>query len=262
MTICIAALCDKGKSAVVVADRMAVFGSGSLLEFKLDDHASKIHELTTHAVLLHSGRTTDAELILADTKVYENCENLVETVDRTVLSLIEKKRDSEVARRLGSSFKYETLVNTVGNTSSGPLYEVLQQVRITDLGEMLIVSMKDGQYEIQAYYPPVSPVRSDLHYAAVGSGGIYARAALTIQQYTSNAKVSEALFQVYSAKKAAEIVYGVGEPTEMAVLTADGIRKASNETLKLLEKFRQEKSKFMVTEEQSISLKNSIGGLD
>ena len=48
----------------------------------------------------------------------------------------------------------------------------------------------------------------------------------------------------------------------MAVLTADGIRKASNETLNMLEIFRQEKSKFMVTEDQSLSLKNSIGGLD
>lgn len=262
MTICIAALCDKGKSAVVVADRMAVFGSGSLLEFKLDDHATKIHELETHAVLLHSGRTKDAESILADFKLNENCDNLVETVDEVVLGLIEKKRDSEVARRLGSSFKYETLINVVGNTSSGTLYEVLQQVRSTDLGHMLIVCMKDGQYEIQAYYPPESPVRSDLPYAAVGSGGIYARAALTIQQYTSDAKVSEALFQVYSAKKATEIVYGVGEPTEMAVLTADGIRKASDETLMLLEEFRKEKSKFMVTEEQSLRLKDSIGGLD
>jgi len=259
MTICIAALCDEGKSAVVAADRMSVFGGGSLLEFKLDNHAAKIHRLADHAVLLHSGRGQDAELISAEIKKAAVDGELEDAVDEIVMNLIEKRRDLEVSRKLGNSFNYEKLVTVAGNSPSGHLYELLQQVRKTDLGDMLIVALKSGHYEIYFHCPPAFPVRSDLHYATVGSGAIYARAALTIQQYTSDAKVSEALFQVYSSKKAAELVYGVGEPTDMAVLTEKGTVKVSNDTLGLLEKFRQEKSKFMVTEEQSLTLKQSLG---
>ncbi len=259
MTICIAALCDQGRSAVVAADRMAVFGSGSLLEFKLDDHANKIYKLWKRAVLLHSGLSKDAEEIREKSVRMRDAAKMAGTMDELLMELIQERRSLDVSRRLGSSYDFEKLVLAVGNAQAGPLFDVLQQVRKVDLGEMLVVAWTSDQYEITFHGPPAFPVRADLHYATVGSGGIYARAALTIQQYNRNAKVSEALFQVYSAKKAAELVYGVGEPTDMAVLTEHGIVDVQSETVALLEEFRQQKSQFMLTSEQSNRLRESVG---
>jgi hypothetical protein len=46
---------------------------------------------------------------------------------------------------------------------------------------MLVVARDDSGCSIHAISPPSLPFRADLDYATVGSGRIYALAALTIQ---------------------------------------------------------------------------------
>jgi hypothetical protein len=258
MTICLAALCDNGESCVVAADRMAVFGAGSLLEFKQDDATKKIYKIADCSVLLHSGATQDAEAIAAK-MLNDATEDLRQRLDQVVAELLREQRDLKLSRLIGGDFNYEKLIAAVCAAPSGPFQEAWQQVKTINLGDMLLVAPEKSGYAIHWLRPPEFGAKADLHYASVGSGGIYGRAALTIQQYAESSKISEALFQVYSAKKAAEMVYGVGEPTDMAVLTKGRVIDVSPETIGLLEKLRRERSKYLLTPEQSEGLRESLG---
>jgi hypothetical protein len=258
MTICLAALCDEGNSCVVAADRMAVFGAGSLLEFKQDDTSDKIHTTFGNSVLLHSGGNQDA-LAIVERLSTKDPKRIRTSLDEVIAELLAQKRDSTVSRFVGGGFNYEKFVTSASPTLQASFGEVLQQVRKLDLGDMLLVTPEEGKYYIHFLHPPELGVKSDLHYATIGSGGIYGRAALTIQQYSKSSKISEALFQVYSAKKAAEIVYGVGEPTDMAVLTKGQVIDVSSDTIAMLEKVRLKRTKFLLSDRDSEALAKLIG---
>src|SRR5260370_7796324 len=64
MTICIAALCDKGKSCVVAADREITIGFP--LNIAFEHHERKIDALTDHCLVLSAGNAlVAAEVITA-----------------------------------------------------------------------------------------------------------------------------------------------------------------------------------------------------
>ena len=259
MTICIAALCDDGKSCVVAADRMGVFGQGSLLEFKQDDSAHKIHKLNERTVLLHSGSVQDSAKIASGYRLLENDSDPSTRLDEALAKLLREERDSQIRRSVGGDFDYEKLIAAITAAPTGPFRELWEQVRKMSLGEMLLVAADTDGYSIHFHSSPNFTVKSDLHYAAVGSGGIYARAALTIQQYTQKCDVASGLFRVYTAKRAAELVYGVGEPTDMALLTPCGFTEIEQSTMDELEAIRNERENAVLTGDQSNRLKLSLG---
>jgi hypothetical protein len=74
--------------------------------------------------------------------------------------------------------------------------------------------------------------------------------------------LASGLFRVYTAKKAAELVYGVGAPTDMALLTADGFKEVSQPTMKELETIRSERETAILNSEQTDKLKTTLGIAD
>jgi ATP-dependent protease HslVU (ClpYQ) peptidase subunit len=262
MTICLAALCENSNSCVVAADRMAVFGQGSLLEFKQDNTSHKIHKLDERIILLHSGATQDAEAIVSRFRKDGPSPDARTWMDRVLTDLLREQRDLRIRRTVGGDFNYEKLLAAVTASPNGPFRELWDTVQKIDLGDMLLVAPTDGEYVIHYLRPPAFAAKSDLHYATVGSGGIYARAALTIQQYSHNCDLTVALFKVYSAKKAAELVYGVGEPTDMAILTQYGFKSVSDATLRQLESIRSDRESIILSRNHTSLLKASLGVAD
>jgi 20S proteasome alpha/beta subunit len=260
MTICIAAICDNGGTGVVAADRMAVFGAGSLLEFKQDDSIHKVYKIGRSSVLLHSGATKDAEAVVDAMSKNSKSKEVRHHLDSVLAELLKRKRDAQTAGLIGSDYDFNKLLGLAGTVA--PFNEIWQQVRKIDLGEMLLVTPEVGEVAIHYLRPPEFGTKSDLSYASIGSGGIYGRAALTIQQYSKSTRLTDATFQVYSAKKAAEMVYGVGEQTDMAVVTHHGVTEVPAETMSLLEEFRLQRSKFLVSEDQSKMLLSSMNIAD
>ena len=149
-------------------------------------------------------------------------------LEEALAKLLRDERDTQIRRSVGGDFNFEKLMANITAAPNGPFRELWDQVRKMSLGDMLLVAQDTDGYSIHFHSSPNFAVKSDLHYAAVGSGGIYARAALTIQQYTHSCDLASGLFRVYTAKKAAELVYGVGEPTDMALLTPCGFKGTRN----------------------------------
>src|SRR5438552_1595712 len=62
MTVCIGALCEDGKSAVMAADKMVTFGPPMMLQTE-PPVMKKITEITKQSVLLFSGPVPDGEAL-------------------------------------------------------------------------------------------------------------------------------------------------------------------------------------------------------
>jgi ATP-dependent protease HslVU (ClpYQ) peptidase subunit len=260
MTVCVAALCDNGASCVVAADRMGVYGQGSDDEFMMDNRGSKIHKLSDTAILLHSGANRDLKEVLA--KIATNPhkgEAVVDQLDRVAAELIKDRRNEFLRRTFGDTFDYKALTErALASPTPGPLLEAWHRVQKFDAGHFLLVAWDKVGAKIHFLAPPAAPVLIELDYFAIGSGGRYARAALTIQHYAQTSQISEALFQVYSAKRAAEIVYGVGQSTDMGILFDGGFHQVTSETIDLLEQNRARRDQFVLDNTHDTALKKSL----
>jgi hypothetical protein len=72
--------------------------------------------------------------------------------------------------------------------------------------------------------PALRPVTTDLGYHAIGSGHRHALLTLVGLNQHHSVGLNHTVFAVYCAKKAAELAPGVGQATEMRVITSDGIK--------------------------------------
>jgi hypothetical protein len=240
---------------------MAVFDGGSVLAFHRDDLLHKIHKLTETSALLHSGSKKDADDIVARVRAHNGAENFDKAVDRDLCELVTSRRDQLVKQLVGADYTYAKPLQAIGAATAGPFFDVCKQAREISLGQMLFVAQPTANrsdYLIYIAIPPLHFEKAYLDFAAVGSGANYALAALRIEQYTKSSSMPESLYQVYAAKKATEIVYGVGEPTNMAIMTETGFRDVPDHTMQVLENIRTTRKQFLLTEEESNELTRSL----
>jgi ATP-dependent protease HslVU (ClpYQ) peptidase subunit len=258
MTVCIAALCDGGKACVVAADKMLVSGGGNF-EFKIDGRLEKIRKLSSDSVLMHSGNDADAAEIveLAAPLIAERPSNVRSIVTDAVDRLLNARRDQKVSQLLGKKFDFDSLVAAMSDLTTGPLYDLWKEVRQPDFGVTLLVCRDKERFEIYFLSPGSAPSRCSTPYSSIGSGGDYSIVALTVQRYEISLPVAEALFQVYLAKRAAEVrAYGVGESVDMKILTCDHITDIGAPTRDLLKRYYSERLR--LTDEQRDSVQQSI----
>lgn len=104
--------------------------------------------------------------------------------------------------------------------------------------ELLVTGVDDSGAHIYSVHNPGQPEREHdvIGYAAIGSGGIHALQAMIGFRHSSAASLRETVFRVYASKRQAEVAPGVGLDTDMAVVSASGVRFVSVDTLKKLEK--------------------------
>ncbi len=229
MTICIAALCDGGKQAVVAADKMTVVGEGALQVVR-DDDANKIISWGDTTALLYSGSINEPQYVLdemnrARDEVPQDVAGIAKHVSELATSWLSGFRDGLVKNRLGNEQNYQEVVTLVASQAAGPIFEAWHEASKFTPGSFLIVgfSIGDSQadgviYEVNG--ASIAKLQLRQH-AVIGSGRIYAGSVLDSVKYSQNASVAEAVYHVFCAKKAAENIYGVGKTTVLAVLSPD-----------------------------------------
>jgi 20S proteasome alpha/beta subunit len=258
VTVCIAALCDSGKACIVAADKMLVSGDGNF-EWKIDNRLEKIRRLSSDSVILHSGIDADATEIveLAAPLIAEQPSNVPTIVIDVIERLIKTRRDQKVSQFLGKKFDFDYLVAAMSNVTTGPLCDLWNAVRKPDFGVTLLVCRDKERFEIHYIEPGSVQGKCSTPYSSIGTGSNFSIVALTLQRYEVSLPIAEALFQVYWAKRAAELrSYGVGESIDMKILTNDGITDVGTPTLSLLDGYFNERLR--LTDEQRVSVQQSI----
>lgn len=197
VTVCIAAICDSGKSLIAVCDSKLSLGYTSS-----DKAALKAHRLNKNWGLLYAGDTSPiVPILLRMREDLRTCSNKL----RDVVPLVQK------AYKEQHQIKADNLGLSLGKT----FLEV----------ELLIFGYDD---EAKAHIfivtdPKGEPAYYDFAgFSTIGSGGLVASAILNFYGHRSTTSLPLGIFHCLAAKFMAESARDVGRDTSLIVFKPDG----------------------------------------
>jgi hypothetical protein len=249
VTVCIAAICDRGQKVVVAADRMFTFQAPQNLEFQTPE--KKIEGIGASCVVLSSGNSAYAtEVTRAATQLLDGNPNppilrAAEVLrDAFVQVRSVKVREMVLTPMLGPDYiKFEAMgvaLPQYMQYQPAMFQQILAQMQMYNLGaDMIVAGVDEGGARV-AYLgnPGTLGWLDKLGYVAIGSGGIHASTKLSLGSQTRESALVETLYRVYEAKKAAEVAPGVGPDTDVAIVEQNRINMCRSEILTQMEEIR------------------------
>lgn len=266
MTVAIGAICDDGKSAVVAADKMVTFGAPMSLQTEPPTF-QKIARLTEKTLLAFSGGVSDGEALITGAlpqitaAPHQPVQDIAEAVKLSYIALKRLRAEENYLRPLlGADFQqFQALI--AQSSSSQILQQVLMLISQHNLNlDALIVGADDaGTHLFAAIHPGQLLSVNTQGFAAIGSGGLHAAVRLSLAQHTKSTPLVETVYNVYEAKKAAEVAPGVGKMTDMAIVHDSKIFFVGQPLFAILEQCHKEKP--ALTEQEQTTLQEACNGL-
>ncbi len=253
MTICIAAICENGKQTVVAADRM--FTAGPPLNLEFEPPLTKIEKVADGCVAMAAGASLYAAEIIERTR-----QRIATSGGTNAKPLV----IANFAREIYAEFRNEKIEEHILGAQLGPDFARFQARGMSlpaylqgqpNLFQQLVVLM--GQFNLgidilfagcsdncghiyHLGHPGTLTSLDKLGYTAIGSGGIHAMVALHLGGQAPKASLAATLHAVYDAKIASEVAPGVGQETEMAVISKGDIWACPDSFLEVLSNVRNE----------------------
>lgn len=113
--------------------------------------------------------------------------------------------------------------------------KLIERIAKFDLNtSILLVGYENGAAQIAEIREHGFADFSDIHFHAIGSGQIQAANTLLFQKQSKSDSLKTTIYNVYKAKRNAEVSSGVGKETDMMVLTENGYFYLSQDDLKNL----------------------------
>ena len=244
MTVCIAAVCEGGKQLVVGADQMVTISAPLNVEF--DPPLSKIESMGTSSVALGAGNTLYvAEILRQARDEYQNVQSPVPQIADAVCKVYKRYRDEKaeelvILPPLGLDFLNFRLRGGTLPAYLQPQPGIYQQLTVMasrwNLGVDIIVAGIDqnGSHMYWVGNPGTSVCFDKIGYNAVGTGATHVAIKLALELQHPNSSLAETMLSVYGAKKASEVAPGVGQETEIKVVSQEGIWLVRNELMEII----------------------------
>src|SRR5208282_768165 len=134
------------------------------------------------------------------------------------------------------------------------LQQVLAMVMQHNMQAEALVAGVDasGAHLFAVTHPGVLLPMETMGYGAVGSGGLHAAVRLSLGQQTKVALILDTVYNVYEAKKAAEVAPGVGKLTDLAIIKGAKVSFAEAALLEVLEKTHKERPSLTQAEQEEL----------
>ncbi|NBC32483.1 MAG: hypothetical protein GVY13_07380 [Alphaproteobacteria bacterium] len=227
MTICIAATCHDGQAIVVASDKML---TAPFLTVEFDHQDAKIDVINDHCVALSAGDALCVQDVLAGgwgaaSQLQNPTTELLAEQIKKQFSEVRKKRVSDLVlatRNLDfDEFYHGGMISRLP-----PELAMLidSEVQRYNLNSSIIVAGVDpsGAHIFGIEDPGTIACFDRLGYHAIGSGYRHALLRLVAERQHVTTSINETVFNVFCAKKAAELAPGVGLATSMHLVTRAG----------------------------------------
>jgi 20S proteasome alpha/beta subunit len=265
MTVCIGAICEDGKAAVVAADKMVSFGPPIMLQTDASTF-KKITPISEKCAILFSGSVSDGEEVLARSKmslatIQKPTIVQVAGVVRLAYASLKRDRTEETILRpmLGLDFaQFQALITQAA--SSQILQQFVGLIAQHNLQLDLLVAGSDdtGTHLCVVSHPGVLSPMDTIGFVAIGSGGTHAAVSMALGKHPKSASLMDTVHSVYEAKKAAEVAPGVGTLTDMAIIKDGKVVMVGADLLNKLD--TMSKAKPSLTDVERQSLKEACDG--
>jgi len=262
MTVCIGALCDGGKSAVLAADRQVSFPAFGL---RADGSDCKIAQVCPRVFLAAAGNPPSNSFlksIKADTLSHPSAPETAKSIFSALVELWRRRVELTVLLRY-SGRTYPQFLEACSRKELPEeiikdIWEKIKQIPIDTA--FLVAAADEEQAELYAVAEPDGS--KPLDSPGFGAIGIGAQLAMTElfqhQQHLKQMDVPSAVYAVYEAKKAADRDLRMGKATDMAVISVGKEAQLLDKTaIECLDRIYQSKRPPALTESE----KGAIGAL-
>ncbi len=224
MTVCIAALYENGKGAVLASDHMITANIPPMaFEFE-SDAASKIHQLTENSYVLLAGGILHGDSILrhAQVDISKGPQALVEDIVGKLTEVYTKVRRSSIEQRflVPRGLTLDLYYERQASLNPGIVQSIDQALLYDDLGVEFIVAGPTGSgYSIYIITNPgIATCVDPIGYGAIGIGAPHALNSLISAPYRKELGKSDIEDLVRKAKELSQVSPGVGQQTSVEYL--------------------------------------------
>ena len=227
MTVCIAALSDDKKKAVLVADKLITYQT--TFPFQVNGEG-KIFHINDNVKVMYSGRENDALLIIEKVKRGVDSKKwITEIAEYVNQKHLEYLNDIIVAMHLtsrGIKSITEYYKNKELNLDAATNSNIDLAITTHNLNSALnlIVCGKDSDGLFKLYFlnnnPRVAPLLLNIGYAAIGSGANHALYSIihSSVEYNHSLTAAQVKEMLLEAKKKAEKASDVGVETDIVIM--------------------------------------------
>lgn len=239
MTICISAIGkekDSDEEFIVFAtDHMVTYGNDKLSnEFEHKIKKYKELGLSKNIVAMLSGRTLLFEKLLKGTKYLNDYDGVMCKIHDNFRSI----KKSEIHTQLLEPFNLtekdlkDFLLRPMDNLFTKNILEGIFDHRLNS--SILLIGFKDKKAQIYEVNESGTTSMRDIHFHTIGSGSFNASNTLFIQKHCNENSLKQTIYNVYKAKRNAEVSQGVGQDTEILICSKEKVVPLSNEDQKKL----------------------------
>lgn len=233
MTICIAAIAKENDSEYVVfaTDHMITTNMG-----QFEHSIVKYSELNKNTVAMLAGQA----LLFDDLVKINNDTISYEEIKKQLFDNFKEKRkgiiENEIFDVFGidQQFFIDSLRKQIPNGFISSILTKVSELRLKT--KILLVGFVDSLAQITDIDEMgITDFRS-MNFHAIGSGGIQAANTLLFQKHSKTDPLLITIYNVYKAKRNAEVSGGVGKETDLLVLGGDGVQQLSDDSIGILNK--------------------------
>jgi len=238
MTQIIGAICDGGKTALAISDRMI---TTSDLSLSFEHEIPKIDKITSNCIALTAGSALIHAPIFSNVraklegksrpKISEVVDEFVNEFQALRVKNMQNEIFSEVALTIQQFYKMQQQLH---DAVVMRLTDKMEKYRI-DL-HILIVGVDSEGGHIHLVRDPGTSIPFDaLGFCCIGTGQRHADVTFAYRRYTPSLPLKRALFIAYEAKKRAEMAGGVGKLTDITIIDSEKCKFLSQNVVKELE---------------------------
>ena len=232
MTICISAICTENneENIAFAVDHMTSTGIG-----EFEHSINKYRCLNTNTVAMIAGNALLMDYFLSDD--YSN--NSYKEIQKILEEKFKQKRleiiEKEVLNIFSIDFNYvkELLKNPITNDLQSTILKRIAQTKLNTA--ILLIGFEDGKAKISEITDSQIGSFDQINFHTIGSGSIQAQNTLLFQKHSKECDLKITLYNVFKAKKNAEVMRSVGKKTDIGYLNRNGINMLKDENIKILE---------------------------
>lgn len=238
MTICIAAICQDENNKEVI-----VFATDHMISHPLgqfDMAVDKYKEINRNTVAMLSGNPLFFDGIIKNCEECNNFNAIAEKVQQNMIDMKTGMIQKQILDIYHIDFTYisENLNTQHQNQFIHTVFDTISKFNLET--SILLAGFKEDSAQIIEINETSMDNTKDISFDAIGSGAVQAWNTMLFQGHSKTESLPTAIYNVYKAKRNAEVARGVGKETDIAVLSQSGVTEIDEDKIKVLSKIYDE----------------------
>lgn len=243
MTICIAGIATRASGEevhIISTDHMLSFGTIGQFESSI----TKYKKINKNTVAMLSGNPLIFDKLLEGTEKLETFDKIKDAIYEKMVILKKDMIQKEILNKYQIDYAYiqEVLKSKLENNYVRSLIKNVTNFTLETV--ILLTGYKNSKAQIVNINEYGVDDLRDISICAIGTGTPQAINTLLFQRHSRTDNITTAIYNVYKAKRNAEVAVGVGKETDMLVLTESKIYDLTGAQINTLSEIYEDELKY------------------